>query len=90
MFYKLLVERSRDYGAFTVGTGALEFIEPTKAGKSISLELNYEDSELDRLQALIDIVWDHIVRLDLPDVTTYDNSIKGILAFEQDLLDGKL
>jgi len=47
-----------------------------------------EDSnEYDRLRRLICIVYDKIMNLDFPDVTSYDPSLKGIKAFEDWLLD---
>lgn len=88
LFYKLLVERSRDYSNYTVTTGTLEFVEPNKSGKICSLELDFESEELDRFTLIIAKVWEHITSLNLPDTSDYEPSYKGMLAFEQDLLDG--
>ena len=90
LFYKLLVERSRDYSNFTVGLGCLEFVEPDHAGSVHSLELTFDKDELDRFTLLIEKVWQHITSLDLPDTSHYELTYKGLLAFEQDLLDGVL
>jgi DNA helicase-2/ATP-dependent DNA helicase PcrA len=90
LFYKLLVENSRDYGKFTVGQGCLQFVEPTQAGTITSLELEFDKEELERLRSLILKVWDRIISLDLPDTSSYDSSIKGILAFEDDLLNDRI
>ncbi|MDN5275887.1 MAG: uvrD [Candidatus Saccharibacteria bacterium] len=86
MFYKLLLEGSRDYGTYEVKGGILEFVEPDKTGEVRSLILQYDDDELERYKRLIGAVWEHIVVLDLPDVSAYDLSYKGILAFEEYLL----
>lgn len=90
LFYKLLVEHSRDYHTYTVNQGALQFVEPTKGGSIIQLELDYNPAELERFTKLVEIVWDHIIRLDLPDTSSYPPTYSGLVAFEDDLLAGKL
>ena len=42
---------------------------------------------MDRFIQLIGKVWKHIIELDLPDTSAYEQNYKGLLAFEQDLLD---
>jgi DNA helicase-2/ATP-dependent DNA helicase PcrA len=88
LFYKLLVEHSSEYARYHVSHGQLAFIQPTKGGKSIvlSLDLNNEDTE--RTERLISAVWNHIMALDMPDTSAYSPDSKGVLAFEQDLIDG--
>lgn len=90
MFYKLLVEHSRDYHSYTVAGGVLQFVEPTKTGSIIQLELDYDHAELERFTKLVETVWDHIVRLDLPDTSGYPATYAGLIAFEDDLLRGTL
>lgn len=90
MFYKLLVENSRDYSTYTVDHAALEFVEPTDAGDIITLPITFELSEMDRLKKLIAAVWRHIKAVDLPDSSAYAPTFKGTLAFEQDLIDGNI
>lgn len=87
MFYKLMVERSRDYHDYTVERGVLQFVEPTLAGDIVALDLIPTPDELERFSQLIEIIWRHIMAVDLPNTDTYEQSYKGILAFEQDLLD---
>jgi len=87
LFYKLLVERSRDYNTYTVTTGTLEFVEPSRSGEIATLELDFDPEELTRFKLLIGKVWQHIINLDLPDTSEYEPTYKGLLAFEQDLLD---
>lgn len=87
LFYKLMVERSRDYSNYTVIEGRLSFVEPTISGEICSLELTFDKEELERFAQLVGKVWKHIIDVDLPDTSHYEPTYKGLLAFEQDLLD---
>jgi DNA helicase-2/ATP-dependent DNA helicase PcrA len=86
MFYKLMVERSRDYHDYTVTAGILQFVEPTPAGDITALDLSFSNDELAEFSQLIEVVWRHIMALDLPITDDYEQSYKGVLAFEQSLL----
>lgn len=87
MFYKLLVEHSRDYRTFTVNRGILQFVEPAKSGEILALEDDFSAAELDTFRRLIAAVWCKITTLDLPKTDHFEQNYKGILAFEQYLLD---
>ncbi|MNH50290.1 putative ATP-dependent DNA helicase YjcD [compost metagenome] len=87
MFYKLLVEGSRDYQAYTVDHGILQFVEPTKQGTILALDATFTPDEIMRFSKLIEAVWRHICILDLPDISAYEQSYKGMLEFERDLLE---
>jgi DNA helicase-2/ATP-dependent DNA helicase PcrA len=87
MFYKLLVEHSRDYSQYTVEKGCLQFVEPTLRGEILSLEASITTEELETFRRLVEAVWKKIMALDLPDTSTYEQNYKGMLAFEKDLLD---
>jgi DNA helicase-2/ATP-dependent DNA helicase PcrA len=87
IFYKLLVENSADYHNYTVKQGQLAFIEPTRGGESILLSLDLTDQDIERTRLLIKAVWRRITTLDLPDTSHYSPDLKGVLAFEQDLID---
>jgi DNA helicase-2/ATP-dependent DNA helicase PcrA len=87
MFYKLLVEHSRDYSQYTVEKGCLQFVEPTLRGEILSLEASITTEELETFRRLVEAVWKKIMTLDLPDTSTYEQNYKGMLAFEKDLLD---
>ncbi len=87
LFYKLLVENSRDYHNFEVARGVVQFVEPTDSGNIVSIEVDFDDGELERFRSLINAVWSHIIRFDLPDVSGYEQSHKGVLAFENDLIE---
>jgi DNA helicase-2/ATP-dependent DNA helicase PcrA len=92
LFYKLLVDGSADLGrrGWTAVSGRLRFIEPDQYGKIRELSVTYETEELERLKQLIKVVWQHIMELNFPDSSHYSPDLKGVKAFEQDLLDGKI
>lgn len=87
MFYRLLVETSREYRRYTFAGGCLQFVEPDTGGTIHQLDASFTDDELVRFQLLIQAVWRRIMSLNLPDITAYDTTYKGILAFEADLID---
>ncbi len=86
LFYKLLAEQSREYAGYTVGEGVVQFVEPTKAGEVVALDTSFTNEEVAEFTKLIQIIWKHVIALDLPDTSGYEQNYKGILAFEQDLL----
>ena len=91
IFYKLLVENSRDYaGKYTVDNGMIEFIEADDNGQIVDLPIVIEKADVERVKKLIAVVYQKILKLDFPDITKYPLSIKGISAFEDDLISGVL
>jgi DNA helicase-2/ATP-dependent DNA helicase PcrA len=86
MFYKLLIENSKRFAGYRVEKGVLEFIEPNEEGQIVSLEIDYDNTELQELKKLIAAVWQHITELDFPDVSKYPATMAGIRQFENDLL----
>jgi len=95
MFYKLLVENSRDYHSYTVEQASLQFVEPTPSGAISQLDLVFDADELTTFANLVRAVHAHIVALSLPDVSEFSQDYRGefsqdyrgILAFEQALLE---
>jgi DNA helicase-2/ATP-dependent DNA helicase PcrA len=87
MFYKLLIENARDFRGHTVSGGVLQFIEPTSVGNIIELDMTFTQEEIAEFTLLVQAVWKRIIALDLPDISGYDSSLKGVLAFEKDLMD---
>ena len=85
LFYKLLVENSREFRNYTVEKGILEFVEPV-GGEITRLELDYDPAEEAQFVKLIGAVWQRIITLDLPDMTTFSGDMHGIMDFEQFLL----
>jgi DNA helicase-2/ATP-dependent DNA helicase PcrA len=87
MMYKLLVEGSRDFGeTYKVEGGVIEFVESDGDGTIHRLEMTFDPEELERFKALVRVVWQHIMALDMPDTSNYSPSYKGIRSFEDDLL----
>lgn len=87
MFYQLLVENSRDYSKYSFGGGVLQFVEPSPAGSILSLEDSFSKEEMQRFRMLIHAVWQRIMKLDMPDVSDYEPTLKGIEKFESELID---
>lgn len=87
MFYNLLVANSRDYRRYAFEKGVLQFVEPTASGEIVALEAAFTADELAQFAQLIEKVWQRIVTLDFPSISEFEPSYKGILAFEQSLLD---
>ena len=87
MFYKLLIEHSRDWHNYRMSEGILQFVEPTNTGDIIALSLSdISDEEMDRFKRLITAVWQRITAMDFPDVSNYTAGYKGIIEFENMLL----
>lgn len=86
--YKLLLENSNHYKE-KVHSLSLEFVEEQK-GEIVTLRYVPTKEDVERIKKLLEIVYTKIVELDFPDTEKYDKSFKGILAFEQDLLEGKV
>ena len=86
IFYKILVENSRDYNTYTVNEGALEFLEPDKQGRIHDLVAEITEEETERTKRLIEVVYGKIIALDLPDTSGYMEGWGGIRQFEDDLL----
>ncbi len=42
LFYKLLIENSRQYANYTVTGGVIEFVEPDERGEVVGLSYAYE------------------------------------------------
>ncbi|MCK4592462.1 ATP-dependent helicase [Candidatus Parcubacteria bacterium] len=89
VFYKLLVENSRDFGKYIVNTGTLEFIKP-ESNDLVELSLSIQKEDLERLKKLIQVVYGRVQNLDFPSIESYSKDIKGIKEFENDLLNGKI
>ncbi len=87
LFYKLLVEHSRNFSNYTVDRGVLQFVEPTHDGDIVGLDTTFTKEEVDNFSRLVQAVWHRITTLDLPDTSRYEPTYKGILAFEKDLVE---
>lgn len=87
LFYKILVENSRDYAhKYRVERGVLEFVEPLSNGYVVDLILDIDKDKVERVKKLASIVFTKIMNLDFPSITSYPPTLEGIVAFEDDLL----
>lgn len=87
LFYNLLISESRDFSKYTVDTSVIQFVEPSRSEEIISLEASFTKEECEHAKKLIQAVWRHIITLDMPDTSGFEPNYKGILAFEQSLID---
>jgi DNA helicase-2/ATP-dependent DNA helicase PcrA len=89
LFYKLLVDGSSEWGAqgWRAEHGVLRFVDPDEYGKLRQIGLSYDPQELERTKQLVLAIWQRIMALDFPDVSsTYSPDLAGIMQFETDLL----
>lgn len=87
--YKILIENSHTYKGYSVIAGRLEFVEPDDNGTCHALELSFKSEELNHIKLLIESMWQHVMKLDFPDTSTFDPSLKGIKDFEAWMIDVK-
>ena len=87
MFYQVLCENSRDYAKLSFDGGVLQFVEPDSSGEICALEESFSAEDLARFRKLISAVWNCIINLDFPGVSDFEPNYKGMLAFEQFLVD---
>jgi DNA helicase-2/ATP-dependent DNA helicase PcrA len=93
IFYKLLIENSKNYKNFKFNDGVFIFVEPEIKDKEVSIvekKIEFSREEVDRTIKLIKIIFDKIKNLDFPNIDTYPKNMKGIVMFEEDLLSGKI
>lgn len=86
MMYRLLIENSRQFRGYSVTGARIEFVEPDEKGDIVLLDYAYDEVKLAEFRRLIGAVWSRIQTLDFDATDDYELSIKGILAFEHDLL----
>ncbi len=92
LFYKLLVENSASFGhKVKVNQVGIEFVEADEQNELADiLSYNITEQELNQFTQLINKIWQHVVSLDMPDVSKYPKTLKGIQTFEKDLIEGKI
>ena len=82
------MEGSYQFADYTVTDAYLEFVEPNEKGNIVDLHIKFDPSEMKHLSKLIAVVWQKIKNLDFPDDSNYQNNMKGINQFEDDLING--
>ncbi len=87
IFYKILIESSRDFNQYRVRNGLLEFVEPDKEGNIILLPLEIDEEEAREVRELIRIVGKKIKNLDFPSTEEYKSgSLKDVRNFTESIL----
>ena len=84
--YKLLVENSVAYRGYTVTAGRLEFIEPDSDGQLHALSLTFDSGRLEETRKLIVAMWQRVHDLNMPDTSSYKDTLAAIKQFEQMLI----
>ena len=93
LFYKILLETinyRRNSRPIKIETGVIEFLTPSESGDIVAIRIDFSDDEINRMKQLIKVVWKKIMNLDLIDTSKYDQTIKGMIQLENDLIEGKL
>lgn len=86
--YKILLENSVHYKDLPVTKLSLWFVEEENFTE---LVLDVSEIEVERTKKLLDAVYTKITNLEFVfDLTPYGETYKGLLQFEDDLIDGKL
>jgi DNA helicase-2/ATP-dependent DNA helicase PcrA len=89
LFYKLLIENSREFTGWKIAKGVLEFVEPRENGEIAMLEIDYDApeiaAELAEFCELVAAIWSRILNLDFPDISGFSVDFSGILEFEKAL-----
>ncbi len=93
LFYKILLE-SNNYRVgskpIKINEGVIEFLTPDESGKIVNHRIEFEDQDVEKMKLLIKIIWQKIINLDIIDTSKYDNSLKGMIQLEDDLIAGKI
>jgi DNA helicase-2/ATP-dependent DNA helicase PcrA len=85
--YKLLVEGSSAFNGYTVTAGRLEFIEPDRTGNIHTLELEFDETMLERTKKLLRAMWSSVHTLSLPETSAYNATLADIKKFEDSLIE---
>ncbi len=93
IFYKLLIENSKNYKNYKMHNGIFIFVEPEFYNGVTSInekKIEFTEEEVERTSKLIEIIWNKIKNLDFVNIDNYPKTMKGITQFEEDLLSGKI
>lgn len=84
-FYALLLNKSSEYSSKNLVSANMIYLE---AENITDLKKSYLPSseEVNELEMLINSVWRHIMELDFPDTSSYDQNVEGINKFCEDLV----
>lgn len=89
-FYAVLLKHSAKH-SYPIANLRLEFVEGVlDGGDSSVLEYYPTDEDVSRMEKLIEAVGKKIKALDFPNIDKYPKTLKGIIAFEDDLISGNI
>ncbi len=89
IFYALLASKQPKLSQYQQVEGQMVYVE-ADSRRELVCSMTPTAPDKDRLTLLIEAVWQHIMTLDLPDVSHYSTDLNGILDFENDLIQGNI
>ena len=84
--YKLLLQGSHSFRDYTVEQGCLVFVEPDSDNKITRHTVTFKDDELEHVRRLMTAMWQRVMELDMPDVSSYATTLTGMKQFEDFLV----
>lgn len=89
IFYYILLMNSAQYNNKNIISGNMIYVE-SEYKKDLVRSYSPQEDEINRVEKLLNVVWNHIQSLDFPDTSNYEASFEGINQFCDDLIDGKI
>jgi RecB family exonuclease len=89
IFYALLAQKTPRFSQYPSVTGQMVYLE-AETVRELTKEYTPSPEEIARMAALTTSVWKKIMACDFPDITQYEDSLEGIIQFEEDLLAGNI
>ena len=93
IFYKLLIENSKNYKNYKMRNGIFIFVEPEFKNGIVFInekQIEITEDDISRVKKLIKIIFNKIKNLDFVNVDNYPKTMKGIIELEDDLLKGSI
>jgi DNA helicase-2/ATP-dependent DNA helicase PcrA len=94
MFYKILLENSRDFKGKEIKSGQISFVDDEDISE---IDLDFENDiskdewrDFEKLIVRVYKIIKNIDELSKIDISKYEPNINGILEFERDLIEGKI
>ena len=88
-FYNILLSRSSRYAGKTILPANMIYVE-SETTKDLMQSYLPDVLEIQKVEKLINIVWQHIAELNFPETRHYEPTYKGIMKFCDDLLLGTI
>lgn len=88
IFYAMLIKNSGRFKLKEI-VGQMWYVEASNSKKLVR-EYIPSAEEIENMEILVQIIYTKVKELNLPDISNYSADYAGIVAFEQDLLNGKI